>query len=370
MVWNDIGIFPRVSQIYNSMFIGKKRIVTAITVLFIAAIFTSYARELENRPYRFHELTLYAIPSPTEFDWSSPGTLYQSYMKGLLSAVIHPNTYSLGHMFVKMTSPLLEEPLYAGMTSVSRKEQQTKVLKEKIGLAILGIGLEGRMESGSELEKMIRHHAGRNRLAALTYRISESAAYRILSFLDEFDTPNEGDHIPSSHYGGTFWPLYEDEGAGCTSFGIAILELAGIQESELEQWKARVNIPMKLIGGNLNKGNKVNIRDIRRSEKWFEGPGEAGEDYIPFWVYEPNKIYNWIMAKSSDMQVRMPPHYVNASYTNVPRLFADFSHIEIPHDNPIFTRRSDDNPFIHQFLDSNGLLGIQAEQSEQQEDFN
>lgn len=336
------------------MYFRKTIFPVFMAVLLISALLTSYAGEKEESPYRFHELTLYAIPSPVEFDWESPASLYKSYVKGFITGLFSPGSYSLGHAFIKLTSPLFEEPLYIGMTSTSRREQQVKVLREKVGLAILGIGLEGRMEGINELEEKLSIHSERNNLAAITYRISDTAVRRILEFLEHFDTPNHLDHTPSAHYGGTFWPLYEDEGAGCTAFGIAMLEIAGVRTEELNDWKVEVKIPMSLIGGELNPGNEVRIRDIRRSNNWYEGSGEENVDYIPFWIYEPNLIYHWIKTHADSPVQGVPDHYTRASCRKVPRLFADLRNAEIP-EEPLFSRRADHNPFIMHFLQKNGL---------------
>lgn len=343
-----------------SMEFRKKIIAVLMAVLLISALLNTYAGEKEKSPYRFHELTLYAIPSPVEFVWESPAALFNSYVQSYITGMFSRGSYALGHAFIKLTSPMFEEPLYFGMTSTSKREQQEKVLREKVGLAILGIDLEGRMEGNTELVEKLSIHTKRSNTAAVTYRISEAAVRRILEFLEYFDTPNHLDHTPSSHYGGTFWPLYEAEGAGCTAFGMAMLELAGVRIEDLNNWKVEVKIPMSLIGGELNPGNKVRIRDIRRSNSWFEGEGEENVDYIPFWIYEPNLIYHWIREQADYKNDVTSTHYFRASCRKVPRLFADLRDEEVQEEGPVFSQRSDDNPFILHFLHKNGLIGEQA----------
>ena len=336
------------------MQISKRILLVILSVL----IFTEWVRSAGRgeSPFRFHELTVYAIPSPVEFDWSSPSALFNTYVKSLAKTMLTSYNYTLGHMFVILTSPDLEEPLFTGMRSVSRSEQQEKVLRDKIGLGILGVGLKGRLEQRDELEAVIRQYTSSNNLASITYRISDTAFKRIMDFIERFDTPDENNHLPSAHYGGTFWPLYEHEGAGCSAFGVAMLELAGIDGPELKEWRVEVNIPMELVGGQLNPGRKVAIRDLRRAKSWHDGSGKENIDYIPFMIYDPTLVYNWINNfrasehLSSDFYVDVP------AYPRIPRLFSDVREKSLNGDVPIITHRPGNNLFIHNFLEQNGLL--------------
>lgn len=339
----------------------KRIVITFSSALFFTALFTSYAETRVESPYRFHEITIYVIPSPVELDWHSPATLYQTYRKSLFSAVLTGNPYSLGHLFIKLTSPLLEEPLFAGMSSVSRKDQKNWVFKEKAGLGVLGVGIRGKMENGDKLNQIKKTYIRKNRLAAITYRINGVAIERVLRFIEEFNKKDARGHLPSGHYGGTFWPLYKNEGAGCTAFGIAILELAGIKQSEINYWKHDVNIPMDLIGGELNPGNMVKVRDIKNTENWHNGTGIPNIDFVQYSIYDPSLIFNWIFEKLSDNKINTSLEYYDATTNTTPRLFSDVTGLEIDIESPIFRPRFDKNLFIYHFLKTNGLLDEHAE---------
>jgi len=338
------------------MDISKKIFITLFTVLLFSALLHSYANERDESPYRFHELTIYALPSPVEFDWSSPSSLYHSYRQGYMASILKVNSYILGHIFVMLTTPLIPEPFYAGMASASRKEQKEKVLKEKVGLGILGIDLEGRMETAGDLEGIIKKYARKGSLAAITYRLNQEATLRILEFIEEFGSKNERGHIPKKHYGGAFWPLYENEGAGCSAFGMAMLELAGILNNEMEAWKVEVNIPMSLIGGEINPGNKVSLKDIKHTHHWHNGSGTLNVDYAAHWIYDPSLIYNWVLDQLSGPSASTEIKYFDAATQQYPRLFADVTHVETDNTMPVFTRRDNNNIFINHFLKDNGLF--------------
>ncbi len=348
------------------MYARKKILITLFTALLFSALIHSYAIEREGSPYRFHELTIYALPSPVEFDWSSPSSLYHSYKQGYMASLLKANSYILGHMFVKLTTPLLPEPVYAGMASVSRKEQKEKFFKQKIGLGILGIGLEGRMETVGDLEGKIKKYGRKGNLAAITYRLNTEATSRIIDFIEEFSSENERGHIPKMHYGGAFWPLYENEGAGCTAFGMAMLELAGVLNEEMEAWKVEVNIPMRLIGGEINPGNRVSLKEIKRTLQWHDGSGTLNVDYAAHWVYDPSLIYKWVIDQLSGSSDMSEIEYVDASTNKFPRLFANVTHVETDNTSPVFTHRDNDNIFIKHFLKNNGLFEDHATNQEYQ----
>lgn len=334
----------------------KRIVVTFSSALFFIALFTAYAETRDESPYCFHELTIYVIPSPVELDWNSPATLYQTYRKSLLSAVLTGNPYSMGHLFIKLTSPTIEEPLYAGMSAVSRKDQKNWVFKEKAGLGVLGVGIRGKMENGDILNPIKRTYTRKNSLAAITYRLNDIAVEKILRFIENFDTEDDNGHLPSGHYGGAFWPLYEKEGAGCTAFGIAMLELAGIGKEEMDSWKHNVNIPMNLIGGELNPGNKVKVRAIKNAEKWHNGTGIENVDFVQHSLYDPSLIFNWILEKLSGSEKNTSLEYYDATSYTTPCLFTNLTGLEIDNESPIFRPRYDENLFIYHFLKSNGLL--------------
>lgn len=326
-------------------------------VLFSVQIFQVLitAKAQEKNTFPFHELTIYTIPAPVEFDWSSPSSLLNSFKRGFIVNFIQGGDYVLGHMFIKLTTPLRPLPVYKGMASASKKQQKQLVLKEKIGLGILGIDLDGKMETGEKLEQIIRKYSKINRLAAITYRLSESSTIRILDFIEKFSTANETGHRQNVHYGGAFWPLFEDEGAGCSAFAVAMLELAGLSDKKEQIWEVEIDIPMSLIGGMLNPSNIVTMKNISRINNWHPGTGEANVDFVPFRIYDPTLVYNWILDQLNSKKITENRLYTDASAYRLPRLFADVRDFEPDTGYQIFTKRNDQNFFIEHFRKKNGI---------------
>ena len=237
-----------------------------------------------------HTLIIYAIPSVVEIDWTSPGSLsYSAEGSFLLSEKCD---YALGHMFVQLISPLLKEPLYAGMAVKSRKGLEKLVLIDKIGLGVLMVENEGYLEKNNKLIKIIARHSKNKKISAIRISINETAMKRVLQFIEKFDKTDEFGYKPSNYYGGVFWPLYENEGAGCAAFAMSILHLAGFSMEELEKWKVEVKLPMTLIGGKLNNGKKVKFRDVIETDQWYVGQGLPGKDYVSFSTYDPSLCIN------------------------------------------------------------------------------
>ena len=88
-----------------------------------------------NQDNNTHELVILQYHQLSAIDWTSPATLSSTAEKSFMLS--EKCDYPIGHMFIQLISPILKEPLYAGMAVKSRMGLETKVLKDKIGLGIL-----------------------------------------------------------------------------------------------------------------------------------------------------------------------------------------------------------------------------------------
>lgn len=303
----------------------------------------------------FHELTLYVIPSKVPYDWSSPRSLHRSYMKNIRRNLLSGQHYLLGHAFLELRSSLIPGKLLTGMRSVSREESRKYVLKEDFGLAILGAELDGRLETSEELEPIREKYAKRDRLAFIRVMLSEDAAARMLAFFDQYvsryDTPDV-DGVP---YGGAFWPRFEAEGAGCSAFVVSFLDVAGLLRKFYDDWKISIEIPMDLIGGPYNDGNKVKLKDVRQHHTWADNTEANPDDYAAFEIYDPSVMYQWIMAiynenKEDDEGFNFLP----LDQQNARGILFDARDFTAPQDEPLIIERERPSIFIgHQH--SNGI---------------
>ncbi len=312
-----------------------------ILIALMSFALTGKAQTNENSS-QINEFTIYVMPTLLPLDWSSPSALYKSMKNCYLKTITQQNNYLLGHLAVGLKTPLLPQPLLIAQTSTSMREKVDLVLKQKVGFAIMGATMQGRIETHQELEHKLNVYAKRNKLAFIRYRINEKAAKRIINFIDNYSRKMDGKKSPSNYYGGAFWPRYYDEGSGCSAFGMAMLDLINLLPVESKDWKIDVNIPINLIGGEYNLRGKIKNKTIKRTKEWYNGNGIANVDFVKYFVYEPSIMFDWILKKRN-----LPDSvYMPVEENGIPGLLVDGSKIEIDENEPLFEERPEPNLFI------------------------
>ena len=288
-----------------------------------------------------HRLTVFVIPSRSDYDWGSPNTLRSSLISNYIKNILSKECYLLGHAFIGLETPLTEERILSGMRAASREQQQEMLLKEHYGLSILGADLEGELEDPVRLGEKVEQYARKGALAFITLLISEEAAERMVEFFRAFSSGEDSLASPRFHYGGAFWPRYYGEGAGCSAFAMAFLDLGGLLREEYEKWRVEVDIPRDLMGGPYNDWLEVKLGDVRKARQWAES-AEAGE---PFMIYEPTFIYQWIQD-----------HWLAAEISGMPSkpvkihdargILLDARQVPAPTEEPIFMEREVPSIFV------------------------
>ncbi len=289
-----------------------------------------------------HELTVYIFPTLKPLDWNSPASLYKSTISLYMKTMFLSDNYLLGHMAVKLQTPLLDKPLLTAQTSCGMKEKRKLLFEDKVGLGILGAALKGRMEPSMELNDKLNVYTRRNKLTFIKYKLNEKSTRRIIDFVKMYSSKMMEKQSQSDFYGGSFWPRYRYQGAGCSAFAIALLELAGIHPPDSCGWKINVNIPVKLIGGKFNHGKKIKSGEIKRTRKWHNGEGEKNEDFVRYNIYDPSFVYNWVKNKmekpASDYQVVFE--------NGVSGLLTDATAARYDESEPIFLNDDDPDLFV------------------------
>lgn len=176
----------------------------SVKFLVLALFFPLFIFAQNNLPEKQHEITLYIIPSMHPLDWSSPASLYKSMKECYLKTIGLPDNYLLGHMTVRLESPMLDKPVIMAQTSGSVEEKTDLVLKQKVGFGIMGAALTGRIETENEIEHKLKVYAKREKLAFLKYKISEKAMKRILAFIDTYKQKINEKNAACDFYGGAF----------------------------------------------------------------------------------------------------------------------------------------------------------------------
>lgn len=298
-----------------------------------------------------HILTLYVIPPSKPLEWDTPKNLYKSAMASYVSTIFKKDKAFMGHVFVKLSSPLLDEPFYGGMTRKKPKEQRQYVLKDRIGFSVLGMPVEGWMETKEELLDYIDYYQKKDKLSFISYKINEAAAQKIIDFIGYFTTRFDDEHAPCDFYGGAFWPGYFYEGSGCTAFGLTLLEIAEIEGNEMQKWLRSFTIPGELIGGIYNDGKKIRRQTILNSKSWADNRDSTGF-FIDFSIYDPQLIYEWITNKRESITSQSAGKYLPAEQDKISGLFSDRSLVEVSAKRPILHARPDSNIFITNYYEN------------------
>jgi len=316
-------------------------------LLFILRISTNglYAQAQNELNDDQNEITIYVIPSLSPIDWSTPSSLFKSTEVCYLKAITRKNYYIIGHTIARITSPMLPSPFYISMSGKKLMEKPDLLLIKKIGLGALGATIHGHIESEEHIKRGIETYSKRNRIAYIKFRISNQAVRRLLEFTSGFQAKTMNGYAACDFYNGATWPRNENEGSGCSAFGMSLLDVAGVLPAESNQWYVNVKIPMNLIGGECNNNKKINIGTILRTKHWYQGPGLEDVDFVTFQNYDPALIFNWIRNKQSQND----SIFKSDTENGIPGLIVDNRNTFIAADEPVFLHRVDTNLFVKNY---------------------
>jgi hypothetical protein len=323
-------------------------IVFCFLSLFIPGIYAQNQPNTSNHndSLAVNELTVYVMPTMYPLDWTSPSGLYKSMKSCYIKTATLPDNYLLGHLAVKFKTSYNGKTRLLAMTAADKLERINLVIKEKIGFGILGYPLKGKFEDEKQLGSRLGIYAKRNKLAYIRYSLSEKAARRISDFIDGMAQKKKDQLAACDFYGGIFWPRYANEGSGCSAFGMALLDAAGLLPDESDEWLVKVNIPMNIIGGDLNNGKKIKNSTIKKQTDWNDGSGIKNVDFVPFQIYEPSIIFDWVLQKRNENL----KEYIPEESNGVPGLYCDLRNVETSDNDSLFIYRPDKNAFTDYYF--------------------
>lgn len=244
----------------------------------------SRGRPLDN------ELTLFAIPAPrlVGLSWKRPGGLAR---RTLISNGLGLHR-SLGHAAVRVQcAATATHPAdhFQGSVVSTGDDFRKMVLEEKAGLGVLLRTVPGALEKEEELQPTLDERYGNGRVSFIRFAISGDTCHALLDYAREFERRNV-----ASQYG-FVRPLY-GEGAGCSAFSMAFLELARLDEPHFRsQWSFDVRIPMGLVGGRDNPTNKVSVFELFTS---FGPWAREDEPHRRLVGWDPTKMFTSIRTSA------------------------------------------------------------------------
>jgi len=236
-------------------------------------------------------LNLYLFPSPSTYNWNSPGSLTRSVVKNTIIPTKYLYRHALGHVSVEVIceKTSFSDSFYqlTGMTMAENSEDSDLILKKKIGLGVMFYPMKGRLQTDEEVYTDMQDRLGSKKLNWLKFKINNLACMRIKRYLEIYQNENL-----DRTYGLVFNPR-KREGAGCSAFAISFLELAGLMRDEFKlRWSRRFFANHNLNGynGGIDEISILKLMFGKNSKKW----GTDSRDGKEIFFWEPNLIYKWI----------------------------------------------------------------------------
>ena len=223
------------------------------------------------------QMTIIFAPKDKPIEYGSPAQLLLSLQDG-----------SVGHTMEEITCKRTDGSELAFMTGQSGgSDMEQRVKKDGWGFGIIFRDFEGVLQGEARIKQRLAEIETKGNGSFLRVLISAPMCDRISTFYTEY---KKSDYL---RYGLLNRPRHH-EGGGCTSFGLAFLEVGGFMLPEYEEkWVKTLTIPNKLIGGP-GTGRTVAVSDILLTFSWPKA-GAAESREAKFW--EPNFIHKWIVAK-------------------------------------------------------------------------
>lgn len=254
-----------------------------------------------------HSLTLHTIPAPTSplnrvgMSWDSPGQLVRGVLVNELGKALRGYTRTLGHAGIEVQAGAVGEAparhFLGSVTFQNPRDFRTLLLRDQIGLGMLFDNVPGRLESPGEMQVSLDEGAQNGRLASVRFLLAPQVAHALLDYAAAFE--RAGVH---ERYGLEARPLCA-EGAGCSAFSMAFLELAGVLEPRfVDAWSFSVRVPERdgrhaLIGGTKRPGVRVSLARVASLRRSWATPEELG---IDIFGWDPTRMTRWIQARCAE----------------------------------------------------------------------
>jgi hypothetical protein len=231
-------------------------------------------------------IRLFLMPAyPVKMGWDSPRQLTGNSAKAMIANKAH----SIGHVALEIQCPTggRDSHIVTGFTPVTAKHNFNLLFKDVVGLGILEVSWPGKLESEQDVFKAVDYRKkNKDKLAIMTFLVSETSCRRMLDYLHEFKNTST-----PLWYGNSPQPR-RHEGAGCSSFGVSFLEIAGIMTEDFRKdWIVARRVPLATMGGYVYpKVSIMKLLTMPESRRW----STASEPHMALETYEPAYMYNWV----------------------------------------------------------------------------
>jgi hypothetical protein len=254
--------------------------------LFIAALLVLGA--LAPRPARADgKLTVWIYPSPVGIDWSSPSKVAWSAVRNELARSPYPFKHSIGHANIELECG--GRKVLSGMTSSGDSPEAKALLLERIGMGVLFRDFAGELEKPEEIAMELPIRQAGGALTHLTVLLSDSTCSRLMQFHDEYEALGYG-----GHYGLVNRPR-RGEGAGCTAYATAYLDVGGLILPEMRsRWTKTIRVPVDMIGGGEAGTPKKRVSFFRLLLAPWRNWATPEQDHREVFFWDPDAMNAWV----------------------------------------------------------------------------
>ena len=273
-------------------------------------------------------ISILVIPPSTPLEWTSPQKLSKSSVRSKLQGELDKNLglvtlpHPIGHLMVEMK---------CGAATIELTGQTGGGSEYSSALDGFGASFRtypGALDVTAHIQPDVDARKKSGKIAAMNFKISGAMCKHMAGFLDEYK--QKGAH---KFYGGQFRPR-RFEGAGCSAFGLAFVEIGGFIKRSMytPTWAKTVVVGIGRVsdvlgtgkyayGSNLQapdsegeliqwpKGKPMLVQKAAISpaspwlRDWYDerdastnvSPNEQ-PNRIPWTIYDPESIFNFIKA--------------------------------------------------------------------------
>lgn len=241
-------------------------------------------------------ITLYAMPSPSDMDWSNITRLAGSAAYNAL-AVKLGDKHVIGHVAFEIGCTLNDGrrvTLVSGQSPSDGMGGFADQVMDGAGYNAFFGHVPGRLQTRSELEgKMDQESNTAGDVAFLTLKVSQASCLEALRYVNAYR--DEGVY---KRYGLGVRPLYK-EGGGCANVGVSVVEVAGPAgfEALARPWSRTFYVPNELLG---SEGDPVGAGTLLDYWK-YDWTRPTAKPHKKLFFYDPDLIYKWVLHPATNM---------------------------------------------------------------------
>lgn len=245
-------------------------------------------------------ILVFAYPSATYLDWSSPSSLARTSVQSTLNQRVWGRPSAIGHAQFAWRCQKPDGAWEVGASGQSGEKhgQGLKALLSGWGMSVLELVFtDGQLENQSDVEKRLGLGVKTGQFSWLGFKVPAQNCWNLANYVKEYS-----DAKAYQHYGFPVDPL-KLEGGGCTSYANAALQRSGLDLPFRPAWLRHYEIAQKHLGRAQDPPHLTAVlpqarlpkenRNVAFSHFVFgkQTWAQAGEKGIPFAYYDPELFY-------------------------------------------------------------------------------